>query len=222
MSVRPWIGRINTLHNCRPFRHTETALVDTAALNRRRDIRDGERTRDDDDGGTSGTLSQTVNIVGPAFTSSVAPNATIDFGEVDLGQLGTFVLNIQNTTPDGDLGDLTDLTISSASLISGPDAGDFTILGLGANQIIPAGGSLNLVIQFTPDMPIGEHMATLTLFTDQNAAFAGAGGLATGDQFVFQLFAVATPEPGTLALWLLLGLCGCGWATVRRVRVYIA
>ncbi len=62
--------------------------------------------------------------------------------------------------------------------------------------------SLPLLIQFMADGRSLEAPRTgdLTIFTDQGAAFGGDGAA-----FLFQLRGVQMPEPGSLAVWAMLG-----------------
>lgn len=122
--------------------------------------------------------------VGPQFSSA----AGLVFDPMGAGGTQTEGLAIANVTPDGDLGDLTNLSLLSAE-ISGPDAARFSLPSFTAGSVIAAGGGLNLDVQFdaTGAAP-GAYDAMLTLTTDEDSAFGAAGS-----QFVVNLSASVTP-----------------------------
>ena len=166
----------------------------------------------DSDGAGSNVITNSVQIVGPEYTSNPAPGSTMDFGEVDLGQSSTMTLEIGNLTPDGDLGNLTDLTLLDAT-ITGPDADAFDLLNFTPGMVLSAGDLFDLLIQFNPDM-LGELNATLTILTDQGAAFGQPG-----QSFQYQLTGVGTPEPASILVWsLLFASLLVGWVRMQQRR----
>ena len=139
------------------------------------------------------TLSGTG--VGPVFESSVTPGGEIDFGEVQVDSFFDVMIQIENVTTDGDLGDLTDLTLLSAE-ISGADADMFSLVGFLPGTVLSVLDIESLVVRFdTAAAASGHRSAMLTITTDQGAAFGDEG-----DQFVFQLDGTAVPEPSSLLL----------------------
>lgn len=128
--------------------------------------------------------------VGPEFAAS---ETVIDLGTIGLNQLIATGLDIQNSTTDGDLGALTDLSLLSAQIL-GPDAGLFNLLGFTPGMVLAAGETLNLMIEAQGVTP-GTRQATLLIQTDQNAAFGGVGSA-----FSIPLVVTIVPEPSSLAL----------------------
>jgi hypothetical protein len=118
--------------------------------------------------------------VGPQFNSA----ATLEFGPMNPGGTHAENLALSNSTPDGDLGILTNLTLLSAA-ITGPDASRFSLPGFSAGSVLAAGGALNLDVEFdAASATPGSYEATLTFTTDEHAAPGGAG-----QQFVVHLSA---------------------------------
>ena len=119
-------------------------------------------------------LAQTVNAiingqgVGPVYSSSVAPGTTLDFGLVSGANTKTLTLTLSNisTDPNGGQSQLTDLTILSAS-ISGTDQALFSIGGLSLGTVLHENDSLPLNISYNGNGTVGEHVATLTVITDE-------------------------------------------------------
>ena len=160
-----------------------------------------------EDGNTNVTLSGTG--VSPVFSSSVAPDSTIDFGMIhlntsvaehpDIPPTKYETIRISNITADADLGNLTDLSILDAS-ISGD--GTFDLINF-TPTVIAKGGYLDITIRYSTIMAHnggvspsqGIKNAVLTLVTDQNAAFGE-----TGDTFTFNLTGEVVPEPGSFIL----------------------
>ncbi len=145
-------------------------------------------------GHSSGTNQpQDINVqldgqgVGPLFDSSVMPGATIDFGTVLFGSPVPFPLDIFNITsdPNGGNSALTDLTLTSAAF-GGPDAAEFFLPAFAPGTVIAKGGMAAVSVDLTfagPNM-FGLQQATLTIFTDENAALGGSGS-----SFSFNLLA---------------------------------
>ncbi len=129
--------------------------------------------------------------VGPEFGSSRVPGSVIDFGEVASGQTSLQSLNVSNITPEGNLGNLTDLTLLSA-IITGPDAGMFSLRLFTPGTVLSAAEAIDLDLSFDPQGQSGAFQAMLQLTTDQGAAFGAAGQL-----FAYQLAgSSATSMPG--------------------------
>lgn len=162
---------------------------------------------------TSNAENTTSNLSGtgvsPVFASSLAPNSTVDFGVVEY--TNSRLLTLQNATPDADLGNLTDLTILSAT-ISGADAAFFSLSNFTPGMVLSKNELFNLWVTFNNyNHSEGLRNATLTLVTDQNAAFGQAG-----TTFTWNLSAQAIPEPTSISsLVLALGI-GLGWKQRRR------
>ncbi len=143
------------------------------------------------DGGNA-TKTLTGTGVSPVYSSSVAPNTTIDFGTVDKDQTLSRTLTIQNITPDADLGNLTNLTLISAT-ISGADASYFSLANFTPGMVLSKNGSFDLGITVNnPDHLVSMRYATLTIVTDVNSAFGVAGNV-----YTYQLQAYTVPEPST-------------------------
>lgn len=132
----------------------------------------------------------------------------VDLGDVDADSSTLVDLVIENVTPDGDLGDLTDLTLLDAQL-SGDDADQFELVGFTPGQAVAAGGQLSLELRYLGDGELGSQMATLLLMTDQGAALG-----ADGQDFTVDLLATAVPEPASAALLAL----GAGAMAIGRRR----
>ncbi len=139
---------------------------------------------------TSRTLTGTG--VSPVYSSSVAPDSAIDFGIVDKDQTVTRSLTIQNLTPDADLGNLTNMTLLSAT-ISGEGASSYSLGGFTPGTVLSKGMSLNLLLSITNlDHLVRTRNATLTIVTDENAALGE-----TGNVYTYQLVAYTVPEPSS-------------------------
>ncbi len=137
--------------------------------------------------------------VGPVFSSDLLPASTLDFGTTS-GTPTSLTLGISNDSTDDAGGNATliDLTLLSAA-ISGTDADYFSVADFVDGTVLHAGYSLPMEIGYNGD--VGERLATLTITTDQNAAFGAAG-----DTFVYTLSAnhapiVVVPEPSTITLF---------------------
>ena len=187
-------------------------------------------------GHTNGTnTAQNVPVtlqgtgVGPSFSTSPAPGSILDFGGVaveptpsifggGVSPLAMFadsdyILTINNSSTDPDLGALTDLTLISA-LITGTDASMFSTIGFTPNTLIGVGSFYNLQLRFTAadGDPQGLRTALLTLTTDQNAP---AGQPGTPFAYTLQANVAHVPEPTSLALF---GLALAAAARRRRRR----
>lgn len=135
---------------------------------------------------TSGTISQSLAVTSDSGTinlnltgKGVGPVASsvpsIDFGNVLYGTNATQALSVNNVTSDGDLGNLTNLTLLSATIV-GPDASRFSLSGFTPGSVLSAGGSLPLSILFDGNGgTLSNYNATLSIVTDQGAAFGTAG-----------------------------------------------
>ncbi len=147
------------------------------------------------------TASLTGTGVSPVYSSSVAPNSTIDFGTVDKNITLTQTLTIQNITPDADLGNLTNLTLLSAT-ISGADASYFSIENFTPGTVLSKNGLLNLLIKITnSDYLVETRNATLTIVTDENAALGVSGNI-----YTYHLTAYLVPEQSTYIFMSIAGL----------------
>ncbi len=159
------------------------------------------------------TYSLAGIIVGPVYNSVVAPNTTIDFGDVVLGYDNYEDLLINNVSPDGDLGQLTDLSLLSYA-ITGPDAALFSVTNWVPGTVIAVGGPVvDVELRFEALGSYGIKTATLEIRTDEEAPFGAPGTI-----FYYPLRGNVTeliPEPGTLTL---LALGGLGLLYRRRRR----
>lgn len=146
-------------------------------------------------GSSSRTLTGTG--VSPVFSSSIAVGSTIDFGEV--GYIANQTLRVQNLTPDANLGNLTDMTLLSAT-ITGPDASYFTIENFTPGMKLSKSELQDLSIKFMHNYSGREDYgyvrnATLNITTDVGADFGSQGA-----SYAFNLQAVTIPEPGCVYL----------------------
>ncbi len=109
--------------------------------------------------------------VGPTFTS--IPDVTLS--PVTAGSVVAQGVNVVNTTTDGNLGNLTNLTLVSAA-ITGPDASRFALTNFTPGSVITAGNFQTNILQFSAvGAASGTYNATLTFTTDVGAAFGVAG-----------------------------------------------
>jgi hypothetical protein len=141
------------------------------------------------------------------------------------------VIRIANVSPDlagpgfdPATSSLENMTV--AALISGADAAQFSIFqtpddGL---TLLPFTGAelsqnefIDLVVQFNgaESFGFGDKAALLTINTDVNTVLGNTAG---GTAFSFNLAATATPEPGTLVLWTIVGVAGVYLGARRRLR----
>lgn len=150
---------------------------------------------------TTATLTGTG--VSPVYSSIVAPGSTMDFGVVDKDVSTTRTLTIQNITPDADLGNLTNMTLLSAS-ISGLDAAYYSIENFTPGTVLAKNGSTNLVIRITNnDYLVETRNAVLTIVTDVNAALGAAGNV-----YTYNLTAYLVPEPSSYVFFSMAILLG--------------
>lgn len=146
--------------------------------------------------------------VGPVADFSLAHGGTLDFEQIPASDMKTLPIDVFNVTGDGDLDELTDLTLNGFD-IGGTDADKFSLVGFNPGEVAAVGQPLRIEVKFNPNGMLGTFDdATLTLFTDQGAAKGG-----DGQDFTFALSGAAIPEPGSLAL---LGLGGMVLLTRRR------
>ncbi|MBX3411751.1 MAG: PKD domain-containing protein [Pirellulales bacterium] len=108
--------------------------------------------------------------VGPIYSSI----SSLDFGVTELGANTPLPIQISNITTDGDLGDLTALSLRSFSF-SGVDASYFSVTGFTPGMKIDAGSLASLTIHVLPTAPVGLRTATLTFSTDVGADLGAAG-----------------------------------------------
>jgi len=148
--------------------------------------------------------------IGPVYNDvDFNPGDVISFGDVLVGNTSNTNFGLGNSTTDQTL---LGLLISDPRLlltvvaysITGPDAAYFTANFVNGATFAP-GSSTNYLLGFTPDA-YRTFNATLTLFTDENAALGGSGS-----QFVYGLTGTGVPEPSSL----LLSACGLALAAYR-------
>ncbi len=138
---------------------------------------------------TNTTATLTGTGVSPVYSSSISSGSTIDFGIVDKNSTATRTLSIQNLTPDANLGNLTNLTILSAT-ISGLDSSYYSIENFTPGTILVKNGTLDMLIRVTNNDHIVERRdAVLTIVTDANAALGMAGNI-----YTYNLTAYLVPE----------------------------
>ena len=160
---------------------------------------------------TSDGGNNTVTLAGKGVEPVYADDSggEIDFGTRDSSDPATMLLlRLFNNSTDTETGDLTDLTILSAT-ITGDDAGLFDLLGFTPGTVIARGSFRNLQVEFDPTgAAVNDKTALLTFTTDQGAAVGTAG-----ETFEIDLKGKIIPEPTTVSL-LVLGAV----ALIRRRR----
>ena len=119
--------------------------------------------------------------VGPELGTPRVPGSLIDFGVVESGQTSLQSLAVRNDTPDGNLGNVTNLTLLNA-IIAGPDASLFSLGLFTPGTVLSAAEALSLDLVLNPQGQAGAFQATLQLTTDQGAALG-----TTGQLFTYQL-----------------------------------
>jgi hypothetical protein len=157
--------------------------------------------------------------VSPVFaSSSVSPGGLIDMGISLQGAGDSFLLTISNLSTNGDLGNLTDLSLLNVN-ISGTNASDFSVAAF-SPQVLTTSGTYGLTITLLNTALAGLKSATLTIDTDQGAAFGGVG-----QSFSYDLEAdvqylppspPTVPEPSTMAICGGLGLLGFAMSRRRK------
>lgn len=162
--------------------------------------------------GGSAQITLSGNGVGPVFADDDADDM-IDVGNVfgNPNTPGNASFTISNVTTDGNLGALTDLTITSVSVIDNDGKVLFST-DLVPGTVIPAGGSHVVNVTGTFGFAgTGPSTGTLIIGTDEGAALGGDGA-----DYTFVLKGNAVPEPSTIALAVFGGLGLVGLALRRR------
>jgi hypothetical protein len=126
-----------------------------------------------------------------------------------MGDSKSLEIEINNVSQDYDGGDstLTDLTLLAIEL-AGPDDPMFFVKDFVPGTVLSKGQSVTLHPCFAPTEGTGARFATMTIVTDQGAAFGQAG-----ERFTYNLMGIAVPEPTALGL-----LCAGLLALVHRRR----
>jgi hypothetical protein len=157
--------------------------------------------------------------VGPVFASTLngtplAPGSLIDFGQVAIGDTAEKLLGIGNITTDPGEVALTGLTLLRA-VLGGPDAGMFSLEDFTPGTVIDKGFWDDFELEFSATGGPVARNATLTIYTDEGAAFGSSG-----HSFLFNLqaSALAVPEPASLLTWSGLGVIGAVMAYRRKRR----
>ncbi len=134
--------------------------------------------------------SQNVNLSGSAVgpVTSISAGPTFSIARPGDQRLGNF--SVSNTTPDGNLGSLTNLTITGISF-TGPDAGLFEVVGFTPGTVLSASQLQNISVRFLGSGTARDYNATLVLQTDQGAALGGTGA-------AFNINLLATVSDGFL------------------------
>lgn len=141
--------------------------------------------------------------VGPVYDA----NNSLAFNDVDANNTQSLFITLNNMSGDGNLGDLTDLTLVSIT-IDGTDTDLFSLVGFSAGTTIAAAGDYTLEVAFSGDGELGLKQAFLFIETDEGALLGG-----DGNNYQIDLTANAVPEPTTLTLLAL-----AGFALTRRMR----
>lgn len=139
-----------------------------------------------------------ITLSGIGVAPVFAADTEIDFDDIDFGQMSTLLFNISNTTTDGDLGDLTDLTLNDIT-IDGLDAALFSLDNFTPGITIAAGETFVLEVTFDGTQSTGQKSGFLTILTDEGAALAGDGNDYNVDLAGNVL--VIIPEPASFALF---------------------
>lgn len=151
---------------------------------------------------TSSAGTRPLTLAGQAVGPEYSAASQLDFGVILPDTIDNEVLVVSNTTPDGNLGNYTNLTITGASF-SGPDASMFELVGFVPGTVISGGSLANLNVRFLGSSEARDYEATLTLYTDQGAALGGSGQSFSVSLFatvIEGLQAVTGADPDTPAL----------------------
>ncbi|MFO0947276.1 MAG: choice-of-anchor D domain-containing protein [Planctomycetota bacterium] len=119
------------------------------------------------------SLQLTGRGVGPTASST---SSIIDLGYAGVGDQPFVFFNVKNSTTDPDLGNLTNLTLHSAT-ITGTDAAHFSLLNFTPGTVVAKGTSISARIKFDGTMPPGTYTAMVNFQTDEGAAFGGTGAI---------------------------------------------
>lgn len=162
--------------------------------------------------------AQTVNIditgcgVRPEFSSDIAPDSILDFGLVPEADTKSLFLEVSNITTDLDGGDRTLIAMTLISVgITGTDAELFSVEDFTPGTVLNAGDLLSLEIFYNGTGDHGDHLAVLTILTDEGTAYGF-----DGNSFTYQIQAQLAPEPGSLVLLAIAGLVIGGMTWRRR------
>jgi hypothetical protein len=147
--------------------------------------------------------------VGPVFNASQAPSSTVDFGAVTSASYVDALLDISNITDDGELGNLTKLSV--VAFIEGENPGAFQLPNLDSLELLVGQGD-SLRVRFLADsLPNGTYDAQLVLQTDVGAA---CGAVSEGEMYCFGLSGTVIPEPSAFFSLIVL----FAWTMWRRRR----
>ncbi|MBN1910495.1 MAG: PEP-CTERM sorting domain-containing protein [Pirellulales bacterium] len=150
--------------------------------------------------------------VGPEFSSDHTPGSLIEFGTLSVDSFFDVFVELANTTPDAELGLLTQLSVLAS--IENNDQNAFGLLGDTCFCLL-VGEENSLGVRFdTSGLPPGDYTAEFVLRTDLGASLWDTD---SGEAFVYTLHATVVPEPSTLAS-LLAVLLACGLLFARRMR----
>ncbi|MBN1589690.1 MAG: PEP-CTERM sorting domain-containing protein [Pirellulales bacterium] len=157
-------------------------------------------------------IPMTGSGVGPVFDASQTPGSTLEFGDAAVDSFLDVLLDVSNITDDGDLGDLTRLTVSAE--ITGDAAGAFEVISQDLLELL-AGQTDSLRLRFNAaGLAPGNYLAQLVLGTDVGAACGATG---QGAVYCFDLSGTVVPEPSTLVA--VLGLLAFGvFRFTRRTK----
>jgi hypothetical protein len=156
----------------------------------------------------SSTITLSGLGVGPVAQLSGDVGGVFDFGLIGSGDTASLILNALNDTSDTGALELVGLSLDYT--ITGTDSDRFSI-DLVAGSSLAAGEAANVSIDFDPDGLGGDFEATLTILTDEGAAF---GATQAGREFVFTLRGSSViPEPAALS-----GIMVLGAVALRRAR----
>ena len=147
------------------------------------------------DGGNSTVTLMGIGV-GPRYHSDLTSDSILDYGDVALTDRKPLFLNLSNTSADSNGGDsnLTDLTILDA-MISGQDSSLFSIVSFTRGTILHKGDTINVEVDYVGDGTFGLKSATLTIRTDEDAAFG-----VIGNTYAYQINANVVPEPSTFVM----------------------